>query len=126
MTFTIMSVTMMKSVTFTMLRSTEPSVRVRCTTRTAASGDACRACVSVTSCFFFTPETMRFTTRSMTKCRTQRMRNAMAMITTIEMSLPTMTSQLSAQNCARPAQKSPLSGVSSIGGTVGSSARNMV
>ena len=54
------------------------------------------------------------------------MRNAMAMITAIEMSLPTMTSQLSAQYCARPDQKSPLSGVSSIGGTVGSSARNMV
>ena len=90
MVFTIMSVTMMKSVTFTTLRSTVPSVRVRCTRRTAASGDAWSACVSVTSCFFFTPVTMRVTTRSMTKCSTQRMRNAIAMITTIETSLPTM------------------------------------
>ena len=69
---------MMNRVTFTTFMSTVPSVRVRCTSRTAASGDAWSACVSVTLCFFFTPVTMRVTTRSMTKCSTHRIRNANA------------------------------------------------
>jgi len=54
------------------LLSTVPIVRVRCTTRTACSGDALSSTVCSTFWAFLTPETTRSTTRRITTPSTQR------------------------------------------------------
>ena len=70
--------------TFTTFARTAPSVRERCTTRTAASGDTFSACVSSTFCVLLTPETICCTTRRMTNCSAQRRAKAMTMIIATE------------------------------------------
>jgi hypothetical protein len=56
-------------------------VRVRCTIRTALNGEVISAWVSSTFWRFFTPLTMRLTTRSITNRSTIRSTTATTMIT---------------------------------------------
>jgi hypothetical protein len=51
-------------------------------------GDACSAAVSATFCFFFTPETTRFTVRRMNSCSARRIRAAISRISTIRSGVP--------------------------------------
>ena len=66
---------------------------MRCTTRTAASGERSSAWVSSTLALLFAPVTMRFTTRRMTSLRIQlRMKAPMMMPATLRMFSPTSAS----------------------------------
>ena len=104
-------------VTLTALLSTEPSVRVRCTSRTAASGDAAAiACVSSMFCVFLTPETIWRTIRSITKCSAQRMTRANRMMKITLTSVPKNVFGSLVRNAPIPVKK-PLTALqnSSIG-----------
>ena len=81
--FTISSSATMTIETLTMFCRIDPSVRVRCTSRTAARGERSSAWVSSTFALYFAPLTIRFTTRRMTSFRIQLSRNAPTMMPAI-------------------------------------------
>ncbi len=104
-------------VTLTALLSTDPRVRVRCTRRTAASGEAAAmAWVSSMFCVFLTPETIWRTTRWITKCSAQRMTMASRMMMITLTSVPKNVFGLLVRKTPIPVKK-PLTALqnSSIG-----------
>ncbi len=74
---------MITTTTVARFSSTLPSVRVRCTTRAACTGEAIRAWVSSVPCRFFTPSTTRSTTPLIVRRRTARTMIATTIVTTM-------------------------------------------